>query len=134
VLLGDTGANIADNGIPVTLTNVNNTISGFGTIGGSNLALVNSGTIIAAGGSPLKPLTISTGANTIINAGQLEGGIFSVLVIDGNVTNSKTVEALGAGATVSVAGTISNTPSGLILASGIAAQVRFDGPVILPAR
>jgi hypothetical protein len=53
-----------------------------------------------------------------------------VLVIDGNVTNSKTVEALGAGATVSVAGTISNTPSGLILASGIAAKVRFDGPVI----
>src|ERR1700722_4956964 len=62
VSLSSSGNNlITDDGSARTLTNLNNTISGAGTIGDSDLTLVNSGTIDAniAGGT----LTIVTGAN-----------------------------------------------------------------------
>ena len=71
VSLSSSGNNlITDDGNPRTLTNLNNTISGAGTIGDSDLTLVNSGTIDAniSGGT----LTIETGANLITNSGLME--------------------------------------------------------------
>ena len=93
VSLSSSGNNfIADGGSPETLTNVNNTISGAGTIGDSDFTLVNSSTIDAniSGGT----LTIKTGANLITNAGLLEAnGQVTDLAISGSLTNLGTVEA-----------------------------------------
>ncbi len=93
VSLSSSGNNlITDDGNPRTLTNLNNTISGAGTIGDSDLTLVNSGTIDAniSGGT----LTIETGANVITNAGLMEAnGPITNLVISGSLTNLGTVEA-----------------------------------------
>ena len=47
MLSADTHNRIVGNGPGETLSNVNNTIAGAGTIGGGQLALVNSGTINA---------------------------------------------------------------------------------------
>ena len=52
------------------------------------------------------------------------------MVIDDSVRNSKIIEALGPGATVTIEGTISNTAKALILASGNGAQVQLDGATV----
>jgi hypothetical protein len=53
----------------VTLTNVDNTISGAGHLGAGHMILINEGTIIATG---TNSLDIDTGTNTIVNSGTLE--------------------------------------------------------------
>ena len=128
VKMGGLDAFIGDTGVPATLTNVNNTIAGAGTIGDADLTLVNSGTINANNGAA--PLTINTGANTVTNSGTLEATSAGHLVIDSNVNNSRTIEAVGTSATVTIASTISNTATALILASGTGAEVQLDGAVI----
>ena len=50
----------------VTLTNVDNTISGAGQLGDGQMTLVNEGSIVATGSNAL---VIDTGANTIVNTG-----------------------------------------------------------------
>ena len=71
-------------GIPntgATLVNVDNTISGSGTIGG-NLTLKNFGVINANG-----EIVVNTG-NEVINGGLLESTSGGTLVLDDNVANS----------------------------------------------
>src|SRR5205814_6549716 len=77
----------------VTLTNVDNTISGAGHLGDGVMILVNEGTIIATG---VNSLDINTGTNTIINSGTLEATGSGGLVIDSNVDNSGLLWAHGA--------------------------------------
>jgi hypothetical protein len=114
-----------------TLVNVNNTVSGAGTIGAgdSHLTLINRGTVDAnrAGGT----LTINTGS-TVVNSGTLEATTSASLVIDDSVKNSKIIEALGSGAAVTIGdgNVVSNTASALIVASGKGARVEFDGATI----
>jgi large repetitive protein len=120
VILSDSADNaIVTNGSAATLTNAGNAITGAGTIGDANLTLVNSGTIDANVGLPL---IIDTAAFT--NAGTLEATSAGGLVIDSNVNNSKTIEALGTSATVTSASTISNTATALVLASRPATRRR----------
>ena len=126
-LSNNAGNAIASNGALATLTNVNNTISGAGTIGDSHLTLVNQGTIDA---NNTIALVINTGGNTITNSGTLEGASSGGLDIDSNVSNSKTIEALGTNAKVVIASQITNTTAGLILASGTGAQVDLDNATI----
>ena len=78
---------------PDTLTNVNNTISGAGDLGGGQMTLVNDakGVIDATG-----ILSIITGANEIINAGLMEA-VVSTLQIDSGLFNTGTIESLGGG-------------------------------------
>ncbi len=76
----------------VTLTNVDNTISGAGHLGDGVMILVNEGTIIATGTNSLE---IDTGANTIVNSGTLEATGSGGLVIDSNVENSGLLWANG---------------------------------------
>ncbi len=125
ILSGGADNAVVTNGSAATLTNAGNTITGAGTIGDAHLTLVNSGTIDANTGLPL---IIDTAAFT--NAGTLEATSAGGLVIDSNVNNSKTIEALGTSATVTIASTISNTATGLVLASGTGARVQLDGAVI----
>ena len=68
----------------VTLTNVDNTISGAGQIGAGQMTLVNEGTIVATG---TNALVIDTGANTITNSGTLEATGEGGLVIDSDIDN-----------------------------------------------
>ena len=76
----------------VTLTNVDNTISGAGQLGDGQMTLVNEGTIIATGTNALE---IDTGANTIVNSGTLEATGSGGLVINSNVENSGLLWANG---------------------------------------
>ena len=76
----------------VTLTNVDNTISGAGQLGDGVMILVNEGTIIATGTNSLE---IDTGANTIVNSGTLESSGSGGLVINSNVENSGLLWANG---------------------------------------
>ncbi len=84
---------------PDTLDNVNNTITGAGTIGDTSgdLALTNAGIIDATG-----TLTIETGANAITNTGTLEatnGGIFD---IDSTVNNAGGLLQVGSNSAIDV--------------------------------
>ncbi len=95
-----------------TLDNVDNTISGFGALGGGSLGLANeaAGTVDATAST----LTIDTGANVIVNKGLLEG-VGGALVVASAVSNTGTIGA-GAGGTVTLKGPI--TGSGAIAVGG----------------
>jgi hypothetical protein len=88
---------IVSTGLPATLTNVNNTISGAGKIGDINLALVNDGTISATGTGTNK-LTLDTGMQTIVNNGKISDAASAGLTIKSDVTNTGSITASGTGA------------------------------------
>jgi hypothetical protein len=110
-----------------TITNVQNTIAGAGTLGNTHLALINQSGGSIDGNGLHNALTLS---GTTSNAGVLEGTTSRGLVIAGAVTNSKTLEAVGTSATVAIASTVINTSVGVILASGVGANVDLDGATI----
>ena len=97
-MLGPTTDNMIV-GIPntgATLVNVDNTISGSGTIGG-DLTLKNFGIINATG-----EIVVNTG-NEVINGGLLEATSGGTLVLDDNVANSGgTIAASGNGSLVEI--------------------------------
>ena len=126
-LSNNAGNVITSNGAPATLTNVNNTISGAGTIGDNYLTLVNQGTINA---NQTVALVINTGGNAITNSGTLEGSSSGGLDLESNVSNARTIEALGTNAKVVIESIITNSTTGLILASGSGAQVDLAGATI----
>ena len=81
--LSDSSENVITGTVSdVTLTNVDNTISGAGHLGDGVMILVNQATIIATGTNSLE---IDTGANTVVNSGTLEATGSGGLVIDSNV-------------------------------------------------
>jgi hypothetical protein len=112
------------------LTNAGNVIAGAGSIGAADkLSLINDGIIDADTSSSL---TIRTGSNTIVNSATLEATASGGLVIDSNVSNTKTIEALGTNAEVVLNDdTVSNTGSGSIAALGGGAAVILDVDDIL---
>ena len=93
----------------VTLTNVDNTISGAGQLGEGQLTLHNKGTIIASAGNAL---TIDTGANAVVNAGTLGATGSGGLVIHSDIINSGLLWADGG--SVKIDGNVSGTGSALI--------------------
>jgi hypothetical protein len=93
----------------VTLTNVDNTISGAGQLGEGQLTLHNKGTIIASAGSAL---TIDTGANAVVNSGTLGATGSGGLVIHSDIVNSGLLWANGG--SVKIDGNVSGTGSALI--------------------
>jgi len=93
VILSDSSQNVITGAVSdVTLTNVDNTISGAGHLGDSVMILVNQGSIIATGTNSLE---IDTGTSTIVNSGTLEATGSGGLVIDSNVENSGQLWANG---------------------------------------
>ena len=119
------GSTILSNMSAETLTNVDNTISGAGSIGDQDLTLQNDqyGVIDANGASPL---TLNTGSNAITNAGLIEATSGGTLDLDSNVTNTGgTIKAAGAGSIVNLnnvtiaggalsTGDLTDTTNGLI--------------------
>ncbi|WP_395016013.1 beta strand repeat-containing protein [Dongia sp.] len=93
VLMSDADGNhITGTSAGVTLTNVDNTISGAGQI--DNLVLVNHGSIVATGSHALE---IDTGANAVINTGTLEATGSGGLHIHGDLQNDGLIFAHGGG-------------------------------------
>ena len=93
VTLSDSDQNkILSGGFNATLTNVDNTISGSGTIGDGHLTLDNqlNGVIDATG---ITPLILNS--DIIRNEGLLEATGNGTLQINGNVVNAGTLEADG---------------------------------------
>jgi hypothetical protein len=77
----------------VDLTNVDNTISGAGQLGGGLLTLINGGTILADG---VNALVIDTGANVIVNTGLLDAEGTGGLIVASAVSGSGTAHIGGA--------------------------------------
>jgi hypothetical protein len=104
VQLSDSDANgIFGGSADTLLTNVDNTISGAGQLGGGQMTLANAGLIVADGSHAL---VIDTGSNVI--------------------TNSGTLEASGSGGLL-IASDLSNIDSGLLWANG--GNIILDGSV-----
>jgi hypothetical protein len=101
VVLTGSGAIVAPDG-PGTLDNVDNTISGNGTIGGANLTLLNSGLIKATGTGDV--LALKTGPNTITNDGSLLALSGGHIQIVSALSNTGLVKADGLGSEVSLRG------------------------------
>jgi hypothetical protein len=81
----------------VTLTNVDNTISGAGQLGDGQMTLVNEASIIATGSNAL---VIDTGANTIVNSGTLEATGSGGLVVHSGVASDGVLWANGGNVTL----------------------------------
>jgi len=115
VILSDSSENVINGtASDVTLTNVDNTISGSGQLGEGQLTLINEGTIDATGSSSL---VIDTGANAVLNSGILEATGTGGLFIHNDVVNTGTLWANGGNVTVE--GNVSGNGSALISGSGV---------------
>ncbi|WP_238587506.1 beta strand repeat-containing protein [Cupriavidus sp. IDO] len=123
VTLSDNSGNVIFGTAPGTVfTNIDNTISGAGHIGGGPMTLINDGTIIANG---LNALEIDTGLNNVVNAGTLEATGSGGLVVHGSVTNSGVLWAHGGNLTVTGdvdGGGVANIDGGATLEYGAAAS------------
>ena len=123
------GTSISGTDPSVTLTNVDNTISGAGQIGEGQMTLVNSGTIIANG---THALIIDTGSNVVINSGTLEATGSGGLIVNSDISNSGLIWAYGGNITIN--GAVTGTGSAVItgsstleFAAASSVNVTFDG-------
>jgi len=120
------GGAIGGNGgaIPAPLTNLNNVIDGDGDIGSFAVpvALINKGTVNAD-----TALQLVLHSGPVTNSGIMEATSTGGLVFHVATSNAKTIEALGTNTKVVIASTVTNTPTGLILASGSGAHVDLQG-------
>ena len=115
IVLSDSSQNlICGTSSDVTLTNVDNRISGAGQLGGGQMALINEGTIVATGSNAL---LVDTGPNVVVNSGTLEGSGSGGLHVLSDVENAGLLWADGG--TVTVEGAVTGSGSALISGSGI---------------
>lgn len=121
------GAIIGNGGVPASVTNLNNVIDGTGSFGivGGALAFINKATVNADNASQM---VFHLGSVT--NSGTMEATSIGGLVFQVATTNAKTIEALGANTKVVIASTVTNTATGVILASGSGAHVDLQGGTI----
>jgi hypothetical protein len=98
ITLSDNAGNVIfGSDADVTLTNVDNTISGAGQLGDGQMTLVNQGSIIATGDNAL---VIDTGANTIVNSGTLEATGSGGLAVHSGLANDGVLWANGGNVTL----------------------------------
>ncbi len=113
VILSDSVGNvISGTSADVTMTNVDNIISGAGQIGAGKLTLINEGTIDATGANPL---TVDTGANVVTNSGTLEATGRGGLNVHSDVVNTGVLWANGGDVTLQ--GNVTGNGSALISGS-----------------
>jgi hypothetical protein len=126
--LSDNSMNIVVGTDPsVTLTNVDNTISGAGRLGDGQMTLINHGTIDANGSNAL---VIDTGANVVVNDGILEASGSGGLVVHGDVANDGLLWANGGN--IGIDGNVSGNGSALIDGTAsIALGGMFDESIVL---
>jgi hypothetical protein len=113
IILSDSDQNFISGISPgITLTNVDNTISGAGQIGDWQTILINQGTIVATG---THALTIDTGSNVVINSGILEATGAGGLDRNSDISNSGLIWADGGNITIEGAVT---GPGGALISGG----------------
>jgi len=113
----------------VTLTNVDNTISGAGHLGDWKTTLVNEGTIAATGSHSL---IIDTGSNMVINSGTLEATGSGGLIVNSDILNSGLIWADGGNITINGAvagngGAVISGAATLEFAATSSTNVTFEG-------
>jgi T1SS-143 domain-containing protein len=114
LVLSDSAENVIfGSDASVTLTNVDNTISGAGQLGEGHLTLINDGMIIATGDNAL---VIDTGANTVDNSGTLEALGAGGLLVHSDILNDGLLWANGSELTLD--GNVSGSGSALISGNG----------------
>ena len=114
VVLSDSDENLISGTAPsVTLTNMDNTISGTGQLGAGQMTLINNGTITAIG---THALVVDTGTNVVTNAGTLEATGSGSLILNSDIVNSGLIWANGGNITINGA----VTGSGNAMISGAA--------------
>jgi hypothetical protein len=127
VILSDSSQNVISGTDPsVTLTNIDNTISGAGHLGNGQLTLINDGTIVATG---THALVIDTGANLITNSGTLQSTGTGGLVIYSDVSNSGLLWADGGNLTVH--GNVSGSGSAIIDGSAVLEFTGVDSSSVI---
>ena len=115
VILSDSNENVISSAFPgVTLTNVDNTISGAGQLGDAQTILVNEGAIVATG---THALTIDTGSNAVINSGTLEATGSGGLIVNSDISNTGLIWADGGN--ITIGGAVTGTGSALISGAAI---------------
>jgi hypothetical protein len=77
----------------MTLTNLDNTINGFGNLGGGALTLVNDSSGVISATDPSSQLKLDTGSGTFTNRGTVDSSGLGGLEIVGDVVNGGTLEA-----------------------------------------
>jgi len=118
--LSDSGQNVITGAASdVTLTNVDNTISGAGQLGAGQLTVVNQGTIDATG---TNSLVIDTGTNVVTNSGTLEATGTGGLEVHSDLINTGVLWANGGNVTID--GNVSGNGTALISGS---ATLEFAG-------
>jgi hypothetical protein len=119
VMSDSSGSEISGTLPTVTLTNVDNTISGAGNLGGGSLTLINGGTILADG---VNALIIDTGSNVVTNSGTIAASGLGGLQIAGGIANDGLL--LANGSSILIGGDVSG--SGHVELSG-SSSVEFVG-------
>jgi hypothetical protein len=116
LVLGASTANHIDATAAQVFTNLDNRISGGGTLGDANLTLVNDAAGVIDGDGAVG-LIIDTGANTIVNAGLIEATA-GATTIKSAIRNNGHLDALHG--TLTVDGAVSGTGVGGVLAGTLA--------------
>jgi fibronectin-binding autotransporter adhesin len=92
----ETGTILVGSADTGTLTNTNNTITGYGNLGNGTLTLVNGGTVNANGQLTSGLLTVQPGSGGMTNTGTLEASNQGTLVLEGTFNNTGgKIQALG---------------------------------------
>jgi hypothetical protein len=118
VVLQGSAARVYGQTAGAELNNVDNTISGGGTLGTGGMVFVNGGTVdatLAVG------ITLDTGGSAVTNSGTLEASTSSALTVSHGITNTGNIWANGG--TVTVTGAVTgagsaNISSGALLEFG----------------
>ncbi|MFL6833627.1 MAG: hypothetical protein ACJ8F0_13650, partial [Xanthobacteraceae bacterium] len=114
LILSDSAHNFMSGSLPgVTLTNLDNTISGAGQLGAGQMTLVNDGTIVATG---FHALVIDTGANAVTNSGTLAATGSGGLIVNSDVANSGLIWAHGGNITIN--GAVTGSGHAMISGAG----------------
>jgi len=110
VVLSDSDENLISGTAPsVTLTNMDNTISGTGQLGAGQMTLINNGTITAIG---THALVVDTGTNVVTNAGTLEAIGSGGLILNSDIVNSGLI--WGNGGNITINGAVTGSGSAMI--------------------
>jgi VCBS repeat-containing protein len=114
LVLSDSAHNFISGSLPgVTLTNLDNTISGAGQLGAGQMTLVNDGTIVATG---VHALIIDTGADVVTNSGTLAATGSGGLIVNSDIANSGLIWAHGGNITIN--GAVTGSGSAMISGAG----------------
>ncbi len=124
ITMSDAVGNLITGGAGMTLTNVDNTISGAGALGGNALVIINEAVGVIDASGVANRLVIKTGANPLDNAGLIEATGAAGGMIKSAVTNDGTLEANGG--TLTFKGAVSGSGQAVIASGALVFKSSFN--------